>query len=415
MTPTRLSSVESLCPATLSVEDMASRGGRRPFSDEILALLDTLSQYLMTDPEARTYPDVITFAFFCRRRNLDRLKAANGEHVLHRLGRGVTFHIAPANVPINFAYTLVAGLLAGNACIVRAPSKPFAQTAIVCRGLARLLARDTFAPLAGDIAIVRYPRSDDISTMLSSQCDVRVIWGGDETIREIRRIPIPPRAIELTFADRHSFCVIKASAFLDLADPARTAQDFYNDTYLYDQNACSSPRLLVWVGTPMAIDAAKQRFWSAVHAVVQERYTLAPIVAVDKLTALCRAAIERPDARHIAMPDQLVDRIRIDDLEIDLDRYRSAGGSFFEYDAIVAENAAPSITEQLSAVAGTVTRKCQTLSYIGFDPEELREWVLASRLSGIDRIVPVGRTAEFGLIWDGYDLISCLSRTVDTR
>jgi hypothetical protein len=394
---------------------MASRRARQPFADEVIALLDALSQGLMADPDARAHPDVITFAFFCRRRNIDRLKAAWVHQISHRLGRGVTFHIAPANVPINFAYSLVCGLLAGNACIVRAPSKPFAQTAVVCRVLGRVLASDAFVPLGGDIAIVRYQRDDDVTAMFSALCDVRVIWGGDETIREIRKIPIPSRAFEITFADRHSFCVIRAAACLEAADPARTAQDFYNDTYLYDQNACSSPRLIVWVGTPETIHAAKQRFWSAVHACVQERYTLQPIVAVDKLTALCRCAIERPDARQVAMPDRLIDRIRIDSLDLDLDRYRCAGGSFLEYDAVVAEGPSPSITEQLAAVAGAVTQKCQTLSYIGFDAEELRGWVLANRLTGIDRIVPVGRTAEFGLIWDGYDLISCLSRVCDIR
>ncbi len=417
MTPTRLesSSVECLCPSTLAIEAMASRRAWRPFADEIVALLDALSRDLMADPEARAHTDVIAFAFFCRRRNLDRLKAAWGAQVAHRLGRGVTFHIAPANVPLNFAYSLVCGLLAGNVCIVRAPSKPFAQTAVVCRVLGRLLASDAFAPLGSDIAIVRYQQDNDVTAMFSALCDVRVIWGGDETIREIREIPIPPRAFEVTFADRHSLCVIRAAAYLEAADPARTAQDFYNDTYLYDQNACSSPRLIVWVGTLETIHAAKQRFWSAVHACVQERYTLQPIVAVDKLTALCRCAIERPDARQVAMPDRLIDRIHIDSLDLDLDRYRCAGGSFLEYDAVVAEGAAPSITEQLAAVAVAITRKCQTLSYIGFHPEELRGWVLANRLAGIDRIVPVGRTAEFGLVWDGSDLIGCLSRVCDIR
>lgn len=401
---------------------MASRRARGPFADEVIALLDALSQDLMADPEARAYPDVITFAFFCRRRNIDRLKAAWGEQIAHRLGRGVTFHIAPANVPINFAYSLVCGLLAGNVCIVRAPSKPFPQTAVVCRVLGRVLDRDAFAPFGGDIAIVRYQRDNDVTAMFSALCDVRVIWGGDETIREIRKIAIPARASEVTFADRNSFCLIRAAAYLEAADPARTAQDFYNDTYLYDQNACSSPRLIVWVGTPETIHAAKQRFWSAVHAYVQGRYTLQPIIAVDKLTALCRCAIEQSDVRQVAMPDRLIDRIRIDSLELDLDRYRCAGGSFLEYDVVVAEDpapaggsSAPSITEQLAAVAVAATRKCQTLSYIGFDPEELRGWVLANRLVGIDRIVPVGRTAEFGPIWDGYDLISCLSRVCDIK
>ena len=411
MTPTRLesTSVECLCPTALT-EVTASRRGRRPFADEIIALLDALSQDLMADAEARANPDVITFAFFCRRRNLERLKAMWGNDIADRLGRGVTFHIAPSNVPINFAYSLVCGLLAGNVCIVRAPSKPFDQTAIVSRVLGRVLATEAFAPLASDIAIVRYQRDDDITAMFSALCDVRVIWGGDETITDIRKIPIPPHAFDVTFADRHSFCVIRAAAYLEIADPARTAQDFYNDTYLFDQNGCSSPRLMVWVGTAGAIDAAKQRFWSALHAYVRQRYTLQPIIAVDKLTVLCRCAIERPDAEHVEMPDLLIDRIHVRDLDLDLDRYRCAGGSFLEYDSVDTDGAARSIDEQLSALAGAVTRKCQTLAYLGFDPAELRAWVLANRLTGIDRIVQVGRTAEFGLIWDGYDLIRSLSR-----
>jgi len=409
VTPTKLHDVEALCPATLALDEMPARGARPPFSDDTLALLDALSQALMADAEAKTYPDVITFAFFCRRRNLEKLKETSP--AANRIGRGVTFHIAPANVPINFAYTLVVGLLAGNACIVRAPSKGFAQTSIVCRVLRKVL--EAYPGMAGDIAVVRYERNDEITAALSALCDVRLIWGGAGPFRDIRKIAIPPRASELTFSDRHSFCVIKAAAFLETTDATRAAQDFYNDTYLYDQNACSSPRLIVWVGTHEAIDAAKQKFWTAVHAYTQSRYTVQPIIAVDKLTALCRAAIERPDAQHVAMPDSLVDRIHIKNLELDLDRYRSAGGSFLEYDVVV-DTSAP-IAQQLVGVDKAVTRKCQTLAYIGFDPEELRGWVLSQRLSGIDRVVPVGRTAELGLVWDGYDLISSLSRTCATR
>lgn len=40
-------------------------------------------------------------------------------------GRGVAFHIAPSNVAVNFAFSLAAGLLTGNANIVRLSSKPF--------------------------------------------------------------------------------------------------------------------------------------------------------------------------------------------------------------------------------------------------------------------------------------------------
>ena len=41
--------------------------------------------------------------------------------------------------------------------------------------------------------------------------------------------------------------------------------------------------------------------------------------------------------------------------------------------------------------------------------------VIDNRLRGIDRIVPVGRAMDIGIIWDGYDIISMLSRIVQAE
>ena len=49
------------------------------------------------------------------------------------LGRGNIFHIAPSNVPMNFAYSLAFGLLSGNNNIVRIPSRNFFQVDILCK------------------------------------------------------------------------------------------------------------------------------------------------------------------------------------------------------------------------------------------------------------------------------------------
>lgn len=61
-----------------------------------------------------------------------------------------------------------------------------------------------------------------------------------------------------------------------------------------------------------------------------------------------------------------------------------------------------------------VTRKFQTLSYLGVDAAELQNFVVQNGISGIDRIVPVGKTADFAFVWDGYDLIEGMSRCVKT-
>ena len=375
-----------------------------PFADEVLSFLSDLSTLLMKTQAARPYPDVITFAFFCRRAHLEQLKAAYEGALDNRLGRGLTFHIAPSNVPINFAYSLVAALLAGNACVVKASSQDFPQTRIVCSAMKQLL-ESTHKALQNHVNVVIYPRErQDITERFSAACDSRIIWGGDETVRRVRTAPLMPHANEVTFPDRYSLLAISAEAVLAMDDKqlVTAAQGFYNDTYLTDQNACTSPRLIYWLGSGDTLAQAQERFWAAVHSYASGRYPLEPVVAVDKLTAAYRAALQLPGSRIVPMQDNLVVRIAIDRLTPEIDENRCAGGFFLEYAADSLEDLIP-----------VVKRKYQTLSYLGLDKEALVRFVRDNRLTGIDRIAPVGSTMDFALLWDGIDLIRTLSRVID--
>jgi len=371
------------------------------FSDVICGFLDSLSSEIMKDSQAKAFPDVMTFGFFCRKGNIQRQKEAYKDRTENRLGRGVSFHIAPSNVPVNFAYSMAAALLAGNSCIVRASSKDFRQTDIICGCIEKVFLKPEYSFLKNYICVVKYPHISEITDHFSALCDIRVIWGGDETIAEIRRSPLPPRAVEITFADRYSLAVFDVCSVAECSDIDRLAQDFYNDTYLYDQNACSSPRLIYWLGSDDEAAAASERFWEAVHRLLLKKYKLEPVVAVDKYTAACRAAIEL-GAKITPETDNLVSRIKLDYLPENIDAFRCAGGSFPEY-----------TQKTLDPLADIVTEKFQTLSYYGADRQMLADFVIKNGLSGVDRIVPVGKTTDFSLIWDGYDLIMNMSRIVD--
>ena len=52
------------------------------------------------------------------------------------------------------------------------------------------------------------------------------------------------------FPDRYSFCLINSKKFENLTEKELLsfANKFYNDTFIADQNACSSPHLIVWAG-----------------------------------------------------------------------------------------------------------------------------------------------------------------------
>lgn len=364
-----------------------------PFDGRVIDLLDDLSRRLRG---TREWPDAAAFGFWCRRASLIEQKAALGD-LSNRLGRGTALHIAPSNVPLNFAYSLAAGLLAGNACAVRLPSRKFPQVDALCAALEELLAGG-HARLAPYICCLRYGHEREINDMLSSMSDVRVIWGGDATIAEIRRSPARPRAADICFADRWSLAVIDADAYLVHDGKASLARGFCNDTYLTDQLACTAPCLVFWTGE--AVGAAREAFWSALRPLVERDYPVAAAQAVAKREAFCRLAAQWPGAR-LEPGDNHITRVWLPSLAGGRAADWRVGGGFFL-------EAAGGLAEALAAT----DRACQTLSYFGFTGERLRDALLNARPAGVDRVVPIGRAMDFSFIWDGTDLIRGMSREI---
>lgn len=376
----------------------------KPFDEGVCSFLGELSRTLMRDREARVYSDITTFAFFIRRANLARLTAEYGDRLENRLGRGLVFHIAPGNVPVNFAYTLIFGLLSGNTCIVKASSRSFRQTELITEAMNKVCEAPKYEYIKNRAAVVMYDRDNfSLTERFSALCNIRVIWGGNETINTVRRAPLPPRSFDITFADRYSLCVIGAGELLGTEASALTAlaRDFYNDTYLYDQNACSSPRLIYWLGSDSDIAEAKKRFWGAVHSFLAGKYRIEPVVAVDKYLMECRCAIDMTDVKIVREGDNLISRIEIHSMERDIAEYRCPGGSYLEYSS-----------GTIDELFDIVDESFQTVSYYGIDPDIISRKIFENGINGIDRIVPIGRTADMGLIWDGYNLIESLSRVI---
>jgi hypothetical protein len=376
-----------------------------PFDGKVRAFLALLSARLIADGATRTMPDVMSFAWWCRKSNIERLAKTYDDGAL-RIGRGLAFHVTPTNMPVNFAFSWAFSFLSGNANVVRLPNRDFPQIPFIVRHIDDLLKEGSFPEVRDMNAFVKYGREEEITEPISAIADVRIVWGGDETIRTIRKAPLPTRGVEICFADRYSFCILEAKEIinLDQADLERLGAHFFNDAYIMDQNACSSPRLVVWRGTDSAVEQAGDRFWSAVGNDVERRYELAAVSSVDKFAQACRDAIELDSVTGLDHRDNRVYRLRLKTIPADIDSRRCNNGYFYEY-----------ATNNLDDLAAIVTNKYQTLTYFGLPREELASFVQRNRLSGIDRIVPVGQAMNLGLIWDGYDLIRTLSRVCDVR
>lgn len=375
------------------VRAMAEARPLRPFDESVISFLSDLSGLLRG---TRAYPDVATFGFWCRRAALLREREGYDD-LSERLGRGVAFHSTPSNVAVNFAFSFAAGLLAGNANVVRLPAKNFEQVRIICDAVRSLL-EGGHREMAPYVAFVKYPPVKEISDAFSAACNVRVVWGGDATIAEMRRSPLPPRSVEVTFADRHSIAVVDADAYLAADSKDTVVRGFYNDTYYTDQNACTSPRIVFWTGERKA--EAKQDFWSRVHALAASEYELSAVQAVGKLDALySTAAVD--DVRLVPSQDMYVTRVEASRADSELMDHKYNSGFYFERDV-----------ESLDEIAGVCDVRCQTLTYYGIPKEELRSFIERCRPAGVDRCVPIGKSMDFALIWDGYDLIRQMSRRV---
>ena len=208
-----------------------------------------ISQMLLRSP----------FGAYSNLRALRRKSASS----LIRIGRGLAFHITPSNVPVNFAFSRVFSLLAGNVNIVRVSDNDSPQVELIVTAINTLLSDPDYYLIKSRIHIVKYSKSSDYNNYFSSIADIRLIWGGDSTIQAFRKISSPSRCVDICFSDRYSLSIISSAAILASSNSDLSAlyQCFYNDTFLFNQNACSSPHLLLWTDTHQQMSDAQHIFW----------------------------------------------------------------------------------------------------------------------------------------------------------
>jgi hypothetical protein len=293
--------------------------------------------------------------------------------------------------------------LAGNRNVVRLSSDRWGeQSTLLCELLRDVLSEERFAAFADELAVVSYSHEAQPTALISQEADVRLLWGGDESIDRLRAVPVPPRTQDLTFGDRFSFAILRPEAVLepDQTSLHTLAEELYNDAYWFDQLACSSPRLLVWVGSREDVDRARGRLFEELSQVIAAKgYVLAPGASISKLNFLFGALIDRPVESVYRSGNELA-VVGLTDLA-DFDRNHPGAGLFFE-----------ARVDALADLVGFVSRKDQTVAARGFSREELVEFARSLQGRGIDRIVDFGEALAFSTLWDGYDLLAELTRTV---
>lgn len=393
---------------TILVGDPALLNNRpaNVWDEKRIAFLSEFSKILLSLSGVRELPDVVSFAFWARRANMKALKKRFDTEKSYRVGLGLTFHICPANTPINAAFTMAFAFLAGNSCVLRLPSDDTATADYLIHALNNILSQPEYSSFMENIMCVRYGHDDDVTSFWMGLADGRIVWGGDATIKKMRSIEAKPRSREIAFSDRYSCSLIDASSILTLDDAALKilARHLYNDIYTMDQAACSSPQLVAWAGDKNEVLSAKNKLWSAVSSYAEKHYKPFPAQIMDKFVNACNSAIENQHMQNVIRHSNILYRIEQKSLNIRQDECRGYSGTVHEV-----------TLSSLDELANIVNESYQTLTYFGYNPEDILSWIRQKHVRGIDRIVPIGQALDMDILWDGHQMVTSLSRNIDIR
>jgi hypothetical protein len=394
----------------LQLRRILASGTLTPFDTTVIDFIDALSKAVLLDNAMRHLPEMAAVAHWMRKGHLMQLRANFDEMSGKRiwLARGVALHFAPANVDSIFVYSWFISMLTGNGNIIRLSERRGEQVTLLLRKINLLLQQERFRPIADRSLILAYGHDEALTRQLSEACQIRVLWGGDESVRSLRAVPMNPLASEIVFADRFSLAALNAEA-VEMADDKHLqvlATRFFNDCYWFDQVACSSPRLVVWVGEKSSCADAKELFWPKVASEIVKRGLKYPdVIGMNKLVSAYVAAANGLSDQILPGVTGPLSRVHlVPAADAHFRKVHCGGGLFFETEML-----------KLQDLASLLTERDQTLSYFGFQRAELRELALSLPTRAIDRIVPIGTALDFNTVWDGGNLLQSFSRHVDLQ
>ncbi len=370
------------------------------FNSEVINFLNSLSKKIAKNSKAKKFPDLVSFSFWCRKSNLLKLKQNYSKKELV-VGKGTVLHICPSNVPMNYAYSFAFGLLSGNNNIVRLPERNFLQVNLLNNLIKKILESKNFKNIKNKICFIKYKKTDNVTEDLSKLANARLIWGGDKTISEFKKHHTNPRCLDLYFANRYSISIINTKKASQLVNEELKllVNKFYNDTYIMDQQGCSSPQALFWIGKKNL--QIKNKFWTLLNEITKKKYLNDVAVTNKKIFSVQDLIIKSKlelvsDKKNI----QII-KLKTKKLSKEIEDLQCHFGTFIEADI-----------SGLKGLKNIITNRYQTLTYFGFEKNEIKAFILKNNPVGIDRIVPFGRAFDMSPIWDGYDIIQTLSRII---
>lgn len=189
--------------------------------------------------------EVLDLSLHGDRRSLDAFCDLKDRKLRYRAqARGLAVHWLAGNVPVSGVYSILAALLTKNVSLAKVSAQAGSEVIDLVSSWERIETRHIKGrELTRCIVLAHLDRDDPAQNDLSLAADVRLIWGSLEAADRIIRLPKSVYAEDVVMGPKNSYSYIDASALNRRLRQA--VLDLAIDISVFDQMACSSPRLIL--------------------------------------------------------------------------------------------------------------------------------------------------------------------------
>jgi len=323
----------------------------------------------------------------------------DGRARLRAFPLGLIGHWPAANIEIQPVLSLTCALLGGNGCLVRVPTGLVEVTRHLMEKLQEM---DPAGLLTKRIFLASFEHSrSDLQEAMARSVDGAMIWGGEEAVSQIRRLPFPHWARLQVFGPRVSAAAMDASTWGNREGRAAWCRRLTRDVWQFDQQACSSPQTLF---LERGENRDPQEFVKELRNAFEEENRAHPRDQIEPSlsSAIClaRASWLMGNGDNSAFFPNSAD-------------WTILIGSCPEMpNPTQGRTLTVLVVDDLVEVVSKFDGTLQTLGLGIGDPE--REELLArvAGRNGVDRVVKLGRMHVFSSPWDGTELIRPMVRIV---
>ena len=380
-------------------------------TDQVLDLFERWAGAL-DEGEVRQIPGVTFLRLWLRRGTLEPLLARelgaewlrgrwreDGRVRLRAFPVGIVGHWPAGNIEIQPVLSLTCALLGGNNCLVRVPRGLVEPTRLIVE---KLKAADPTGLLTGRMFLASFDHSRlDLHEAMARAVDGAMIWGGEESVLQVRALPFPHWARVVVFGPRLSVAAMDAGTWTDRQECKSWCRRIARDVWQFEQQACSSPQTL-FLERDGTADPAE--FVAELKLAFEEESRAHPRLEIEPAltSAICRA-------RASWLLDDIANRAFFPQ-SADWTILQGRGAEIPEptQGRTLSVLLADDLLDAISKFDGSV----QTLGLAMKDASKEDVLAEAAGRRGVDRVVRLGQMHVFGSPWDGTDLVRPMMRLV---